>query len=225
MFEVPENLALVGMTNKRFFFKAPRPSLMGPGEIWTTDYSGGNLKLEDVLNYDLLKVRGTYAYAINDLAEGNVMRVYDLETNSTFTIDMGGETNSLLFDSDHFGYVTTSNTAEWYEYIKNRTAYVKKLYPDVTDDNEIAKIKERLNIELLYKGEMKIYIGNERGEDMELVFEGTNMYFTPYRIVGDYLMGEVTYASATEYKLLDTGGNAALNLKTGEIVILPECQD
>lgn len=225
MFDEPENLSLVGMTNKRFFFKAPRPSLMGPGEIWTTDYSGGNLKLEDVLNYDLLYVRGTYAYAINDLSEGNVMRVYDLETNSTFTIDMGVKVNSLLFDSDNFGYVTTSNSAAWAEYTKNRNAYIKKLYPDVTDKNEIAMIKKQLDIELLYKGEMKIYIGNERGENMELVFEGTNMYFTPHRIVGDYLMGEVKYASATENKLLDTGGNAALNLKTGEIVIVPECQD
>lgn len=225
MFDEPEGMTMIGVSNKRVFFTAKRTSLFAPAEIWTTDYQGGNLKKEEVLNFDPIILCGTYAYAINDMSEGNVMRVYDLETNSTFTIDMGVEVNSLLFDSDNFGYVTTSNSAEWAEYTKNRNAYIKKLYPDVTDKNEIEKIKARLNIELLYKGEMKIYIGNERGENMELVFEGTNMYFTPYRIVGDYLMGNVTYASETEYKLLDTGGNAALNLKTGEIVNVPECQD
>lgn len=221
MFDEPEGMSMMGVSNKRIFFTAKRTSLWAPAEIWTTDYTGGNLKKEEVLNFDPIILCGTYAYSINDLAEGNAIRVYDLETDSMFTVDIGVAINSPLFDSGRFGYVTTSNSEEWDEYTKNKNAYVKKLYPDVTDKNEIAKIKEQLDIELLYRGEMKIYIGDARGENMELVFEGTNMYFTPYRIVGDHLMGRVSYASETEYKLLDTGGNAALNLKTGEITLIP----
>ncbi len=122
MFEKPENMALIGITNKRFIFTVPRQSLSAPANIWTTDYTGGNLKKEDVLDFDTVMVCGTYAYEANpemiDYAKaGYNLRVYDVKTNTVFKIDLGFEVDHCLVDSGRLFFTTITNdrTVQLYE--------------------------------------------------------------------------------------------------------------
>lgn len=122
MFEKPKDMGFIGMTNKHFIFTGARKSLSEPADIWTTDYTGGNLKKEDVLDFDTVMVCGTYAYEakpeiIDYAEEGYNLRVYDLETNTIFKIDLGFEMYGYLVDSGRlfFTTVTDDRTLQLYE--------------------------------------------------------------------------------------------------------------
>lgn len=122
MFEKPEDMGFIGMTNKRFIFTGPRKSLAEPAGIWTTDYTGGNLKKEDILDFDTVRVCGTYAYEtipkrIDYAEEGYNLRVYDLETNTVFKIDVGFEMYECLVETGRlfFTTVTEDRTLQLYE--------------------------------------------------------------------------------------------------------------
>ena len=96
----PENLTTIGISNKRIFYTEKISVSNDPAEIWSTDHSGGNLKKEDVLNFGAMVLSGTYAYDVVSIMKTlNTFRVYDFETNSVSTIDLGAEIRYLLATS------------------------------------------------------------------------------------------------------------------------------
>ncbi|MBO5967555.1 MAG: hypothetical protein J6S14_03525 [Clostridia bacterium] len=104
--EEPENLTTIGISNKRIFYTERISVSKDPAEIWSTDHSGGNLKKEDVLNFGAMVLSGTYAYdAVSIVKTLNTFRVYDFETNSVTTIDLGSEIRYLLATSSKLCFV------------------------------------------------------------------------------------------------------------------------
>lgn len=102
----PENLTTIGISNKRIFYTEKISVRNDPAEIWSTDHSGGNLKKEDVLNFGAMVLSGTYAYdAVSIMKTLNTFRVYDFETNSVTTIDLGAEIRYLLATSSKLCFV------------------------------------------------------------------------------------------------------------------------
>ena len=102
----PENLTTIGISNKRIFYTEKISVNNDPAEIWSTDHSGGNLKKEDVLNFGAMVLSGTYAYdAVSIMKTWNTFRVYDFETNSVSTIDLGAEIRYLLATSSKLCFV------------------------------------------------------------------------------------------------------------------------
>ena len=102
----PENLTTIGISNKRIFYTEKISVNNDPAEIWSTDHSGGNLKKEDVLNFGSMVLSGTYAYdAVSIMKTLNTFRVYDFETNSVTTIDLGAEIRYLLATSSKLCFV------------------------------------------------------------------------------------------------------------------------
>ena len=102
----PENLTTIGISNKRIFYTERISVRNDPAEIWSTDHSGGNLKKEDVLNFGAMVLSGTYAYdAVSIMKTLNTFRVYDFETNSVTTIDLGAEIRYLLATSSKLCFV------------------------------------------------------------------------------------------------------------------------
>ena len=102
----PENLTTIGISNKRIFYTEKISVNNDPAEIWSTDHSGGNLKKEDVLNFGSMVLSGTYAYdAVSIMKTWNTFRVYDFETNSVTTIDLGAEIRYLLATSSKLCFV------------------------------------------------------------------------------------------------------------------------
>ena len=102
----PENLTTIGISNKRIFYTERISVRNDPAEIWSTDHSGGNLKKEDVLNFGSMVLSGTYAYdAVSIMKTWNTFRVYDFETNSVTTIDLGAEIRYLLATSSKLCFV------------------------------------------------------------------------------------------------------------------------
>jgi hypothetical protein len=102
----PENLTTIGISNKRIFYTERKSLSNDPAEIWSTDHSGGNLKKEDVLNFGSMVLSGTYAYdAVSIMKTLNTFRVYDFETNSVTTIDLGAEIRYLLATSSKLCFV------------------------------------------------------------------------------------------------------------------------
>lgn len=106
----PEDMHMVGLTNKRLFFAEKRSSLRAPSVVWSTDHSGNDLKKEKVLNFDLLIMCGIYAYEPiveeNYEKNGYNMRVYDIATDSMFTLDFGAPVKRYVPGADKFGYVS-----------------------------------------------------------------------------------------------------------------------
>ena len=217
MFDIPANMYLVGMTNKRFFLaNEPYGTEYHTIEISSIDYSGENYKKEDKLDFCPTFVCGTYAY-------GNVgnytLRVYDLATDSVSDINFGN-TQYVFVDNGELGFTTTSRIDEYVEYRADADAYIVKLYSNVKDENTLKELKRDTEIIINCKVDMQLYLTDAKGENKTLVFEGKNICFNPYRRVGDYIIGTVRKASKYETKILDSGF-AALNLKTGEIEMIP----
>ena len=105
----PEGMSMFGMSNKRLFFSEKRNSLRDPSVVWSTDYSGNNLKKEEVLNFDLIIMSGIYAYEPvmeeNYEKNGHNMRVYDISTDTMFAMDFGGPVKRYVPGADKFAYV------------------------------------------------------------------------------------------------------------------------
>ena len=109
----PEDMHMVGLSNKRIFFAEKRSSLLAPSVVWSTDYSGNNLKKEEVLNFDLLAMSGIYAYEpiMEDHFEkdGYNLRAYDLAADSMFTINFGKPMKYLIPLDGKLGFVPEEN--------------------------------------------------------------------------------------------------------------------
>jgi hypothetical protein len=101
MCDIPDGVSFVGVSNKRFFFAK------GMDEIYSCNYTGDNLKKEEFLDFYPVALSGTYAYKFSTKDDdGNpaTKSVYDLATNSKFTIDFGGELHSFLLLEDKIIY-------------------------------------------------------------------------------------------------------------------------
>lgn len=138
----PEDLHMVGLSNKRLFFAETRTSLLAPSVVWSTDYSGDNLKKEEVLNFDLMVLSGTYAFdAMSLMKTKNSLKYYDLKTNSISNIDFGGEVkylfvqqNSLCFVFEGDGKVYISDlSGENIELVLDRSQLGFRPYNSVGD--------------------------------------------------------------------------------------------
>ena len=109
----PEDMHMVGLSNKRIFFAEKRNSLRDPSVVWSTDYSGNNLKKEEVLNFDLIVMSGIYAYEpiMEDHFEkdGYNLRAYDLAADSMFTINFGKPMKYLIPLDGKLGFVPEEN--------------------------------------------------------------------------------------------------------------------
>lgn len=105
--DFPEDLVFTSISSKRLFFRESRSSLFEYSVVWSTDYSGGDLKKEEVLNFDPLIISGTYAYSEISMVLNNYnsMLVYDIATDSTFTYDFGGKVKSFCVSEDRIAYV------------------------------------------------------------------------------------------------------------------------
>ena len=198
MCNVPGDVKMVGITNKRIFYAATNSENDAHTDIWTSDYCG------------------TYAYSVGD---DFTLQIYDLATDSVSVLNCENIQN-LYLDAGEIGFTTTSRIEEYHEYRKDPDAYIAKQYPNVTDPEKISKLKSETEIKLNCKVDMQLYLTDARGENKTLVFEGENIYFNPYRRVGDHIIGTVRIASKYEVRILDSGF-AALNLKTGEIEMIP----
>ena len=214
---VPGAMYMIGLTNKRILYS--EMSVVGddsPAAIWTTDYSGENLKEMKNLTFRPEFVCGTLAYGAG---ENNTVLAYDLATDSTSTIDFGN-IQYVYLDSGELGFTTTSRIEEYNEYHKDPDAYIAQNYPGVTDPDKISKLKSETELKLNCKVDMQFYLTDSRGGNQALVFEGENINFKPYRRVGDHIIGSLIKASKYEMNILDSGF-AALNLKTGEFEMIP----
>ena len=114
----------------------------------------------------------------------------------------------------------TSRIEEYKEYQKDPDAYIAKHYPNVTDPSQISELKSETELKLNVKVDVQFYLMDAKGENPTLVYEGKNLEFNPYRRVGDYIIGTVRIGSKYENRVLDDGFSA-LNLKTGEIEMIP----
>lgn len=228
MLDAPEDLNFIGITNKRIIFTGPRKGLFAPANIWTTDYRGGELKKESVLDFDTVILCGTYAYSAveSDYAkDGCNTRVYDLTSDTIEKIDLGTPTSSIFVGSGVIGYVTKSNIDEYKEYVSHKTAYIMKLYPEMTEaDINTAwydSIKEKLDGEIKHKGTTYLYLTDALGENKQLIFEGENMNMSLRCKVGDYIMASIEYADPNDGYKITEKGYYAINVKTGEISAVP----
>ena len=209
---------LVGVTNKRFFLSdEPLDPQDSDADIWMIDYSGENYRRMANFNFTPVYVCGEYAYGVDDSA---YILIYDLTTDSVTTVDFSAVQNAYI-DAGELGYTTTSRIEEYKEYQKDPDAYIAKNYPNVTDPSQISKLKSETELKLNVKVDVQFYLTDAKGENPTLVYEGENIEFNPYRRVGDYIIGRVRIASKYENRILDDGF-AALNLKTGEIEMIPE---
>lgn len=228
MFEEPEDLNFIGITNKRIIFTGYRRGLFDPANIWTTDYRGGELKKESVLDFDTVMLCGTYAYSAveSDYAkDGCNTRVYDLTSDTIKKIDLGTPISSIFVGSGVIGYVTKSNIDEYKEYVSHKTAYIMKLYPEMTEaDINTAwydSIKEKLDGEIKHKGTTYLYLTDALGENKQLIFEGENMNMSLRCKVGDYIMASIEYADPNDGYKITEKGYYAINVKTGELSAVP----
>jgi WD40 repeat protein len=216
MCNVPGDVKMVGITNKRIFYAATNSENDAHTDIWTSDYSGENYRKMANFNFVPMFVCGTIAYGAG---ENNTVRVYDLATDSTSTIDFGN-IQYVYLDSGELGFTTTSRIEEYNKYRKDPDAYIAKNYPGVTDPDKISKLKSETELKLNCKVDMQFYLTDARGRNQTLVFEGENIDFKPYRRVGDHIIGYLRKASKYEMRILDSGF-AALSLKTGEFEMIP----
>ncbi len=102
MCDKPEEMGFIGISNKRFFF------MKGMYETWSCDYTGANLKKEEVLTFHPIAVSGTYAYEFSPKDEDDdpaTKSVYDIVTDSKFVIDFGGTPRGYLALEDKLLYV------------------------------------------------------------------------------------------------------------------------
>ncbi len=109
LLDVPENLSMINLSNKRIFFIESRKSLREPATVWSSDHSGGNLKKEEVANFDFVLLSGTYAYEPvfedNYGKNGYNLRVYDLATDSMHEVDLGAPVQSFILAEGKLYYV------------------------------------------------------------------------------------------------------------------------
>jgi hypothetical protein len=112
MCDIPEDMGLIGISNKRFFFvkyldsnNKERYSDSFDKEIWSTDYNGESLRKEDVLDFTLYLSSLNYAYD-SDYYKKTSIGVYDLLTNTKFEIDFGAKLRYLTALEDQLLYVT-----------------------------------------------------------------------------------------------------------------------
>ena len=215
--DIPTTMYLVGMTNKRFFLSdEPLDPQDSDADIWMIDYSGENYRKMANFNFTPVYVCGEYAYGVDDSA---YILIYDLTTDSVTTVDFSAVQNAYI-DAGELGYTMTSRIEEYKEYQKDPDAYIAKHYPNVTDPSQISKLKSETELKLNVKVDVQFYLTDAKGENPTLVYEGKNLEFNPYRRVGDYIIGTVRIGSKYENRILDDGF-AALNLKPGEIEMIP----
>ncbi len=223
--EIPDDLYMIAITNKRFFYSR------GDGSYCSTDYKGENLKTLENFRTPYFHACGKYAY-FSDYApeydeEGYNIRGYDLATDSIIHINFGCHIRNILIDSGKLGFTTFSRIEEFKEFVKNRREYVKDMYPDVTHPEEIAKLQLQVMNSIQYDGTFQLYVTDALGNNKELVFEGENMYISPLRMAGNYLFGYVSYADPNNnYEVTYPGNNGrcVLNLETGEITLIPQLE-
>lgn len=171
LLDVPENMSMINLSNKRIFFIENRKSLFDPAKVWSSDYSGGNLKREDVPNFDFVLLSGIYAYEpimVYSYENGYNLRAYDVATDSMHEIDLGGMVECTFIAEGKLCYVP--------------------------------------------EGSGKLYVADELGRNPELAVEFDSAVFNPGYLVGDYIIGRLK---------TEPGGDAALNIKTGEITPIP----
>ena len=67
------------------------------------------------------------------------------------------------------------------------------------------------------KGEGKIYLGDLRGENINVLLDRPELDITLGRLLGDYLICKITDSSGVMAE-----GRYVLNIKTGEFTAIPE---
>lgn len=100
--DIPADMALTGISNKRFFFIRYIDS--DKDEIWSTDHNGENLRKEESLDLSLRMTSLNYAYD-SDYYEKTSIAVYDLLTDTKFKIDFGAKLRYLTALEDQLLYV------------------------------------------------------------------------------------------------------------------------
>lgn len=224
LFEISEDMQMVALTNKRIFYKKTDLT------FWSSDYSGNNMKQEENINFDLIQLCGKYAYLVEnpDYKEvGYNYRVYDLETETISEMDFGCQIREILVDSGKLVFTTFSRIDEFKELYKSGITKIKEMYPDVTDPEELIRLKKQVSNSIEYDGTFQLYITDALGNNKELVFEGENMMLSPVRLAGNYLYARVSYADPNNNFEVTTPGNdglCALNLETGEITLIPQLE-
>ena len=219
--EIPNYYLLVGLTNKRFFFKDK------DGVTWSSNHKGENITEEKNMDFDFIMVCGKYLYPPEEFDYKKVgynIRGYDLETDSSFPIDFGMVINAALVDSGRLCFTTNSNIDEYKEFNKNSGEYVRKLYPEASERQEILNLKSKIRDKLLYSGTFQMYVTDARGENRKLVYEGEHMNFSPLRMFGNYIFGSVSYGDPNnDFRKINTpdDGRCVINLETGEITPIP----
>ena len=98
--EMPEGMGLIGISNKRFFF------MNSENENWSTDHKGENLTKEETLDFYPVAVNLTYADNTRQYQNTVVFEVYDIVTDSTFTIEFPAKLRSMAILSDKLLFTT-----------------------------------------------------------------------------------------------------------------------
>ena len=106
MCEEPEGMGFIGVSNKRFFYTKSFK------ETWSSDHKGENVKQEEVLTFEPIIVSGTYAYNFSPFDDDDnpaTKTVFDLATDSTFSINFGGTLKWFTLLEDKILYTIYKN--------------------------------------------------------------------------------------------------------------------
>ena len=135
--DFPEDLVFTSISSKRLFFREAKSTLFEYSVVWSTDYSGGDLKKEEVLNFDPLIMSGTYAYSEVSmyLNEYTSMLVYDIATDSTFTYDFGGKAKTFCVGEERIAYVLEGDSKLYMSDLRGENKEVFGDYPDFVINN------------------------------------------------------------------------------------------
>ena len=222
LFEISDDYLMVGITNKRIFFKD------SAGCTWSVNHKGENLTEEKNMNFDFMMACGKYIYIpeeVDYLEKGYNLQGYDIVSETVFNVDYGCQIRKQVIESGKLCFTTMSNIDEYKRFVKNTIAYLQELYPDITDPYELVKHEQEVRNKLLYSGTLQIYVTDARGENKELIFEGEHMQFYPHRISDKYIFGKVTYGDPNKnYRPIKdtTDRRCVINIETGEITLIPQ---
>lgn len=221
--EIPVDMRVICITNKRLFL------MSSDDAYYSSDYNGENMKEEKKLRTYMIQLCGQYAYLIENVDYtqlGFNHRAYDLESDSIVNINYGCQVRSIMVDAGRTVYTTFDKIDEFHAFTRNSNDYIDEMYPDVTDPERRAKIKNQIANSYQYDGKFQVYITDALGNNKQLIFEGENMNIKPYRLAGNYLFGIVSYLDTETNKVIYPGdeGRCSLNIETGEITLIPQLE-
>lgn len=206
--EVPYGYTITAKTNSRLFFFNPTQGAFY-GEMYSCNINGGDLTKEEVWNFTPQDFVGTYAYLCD--WDNKKINIYDLRTNTQKVIE------------------TPYNYA--YYYLTNEGIMLSTFADDDIYDEYLASRKDKEWSAWCEEGQKirgestgLIYLLDFDGSNQRLIYEKDKVELRGLGLAGEYVFGYAFYYDADNaYQLKNTENNsrALINIKTGEITMIP----